>query len=40
MEATNLEIIITFLVVLSFGSSLIHYTAFAKAKAKVAVKND
>jgi hypothetical protein len=40
MEATNLEIIVTFLVVLSFGSSLIHYTAFTKARAKVSIKND
>jgi hypothetical protein len=34
MEATNLEIMVTFLIVLSFGSSLIHYSAFAKVRAK------
>jgi hypothetical protein len=40
MEATNLEIIVLLVTILGFGSSLIHYTAFAKTKAKVAVKNE
>ena len=37
MEASNLELIVILLSVLGFGSSLIHYTAFAKSKAKVAI---
>lgn len=37
MEASNLELVIILLSVLGLGSSLIHYTAFAKPKAKVPV---
>lgn len=40
MEATNLEMMVLLVTILGFGSSLIHYTAFAKTKAKVAVKNE
>lgn len=39
MEATNLELIVLLLSVLAFGSSLIHYTAFAKTKAKATVSS-
>jgi len=38
MEATSVEIFIILVAILGFGSSLIHYTAYAKSQAKVAVK--
>ena len=37
MEATNFEMVALFLAVLGFGSSLIHYTAYAKSKADAKV---
>ena len=40
MEATSNEIFVLLVAVLGFGSSLIHYTAYAKAKARVSVKSD
>lgn len=40
MEATNVEIFVILLSVLAFGSALIHYTAYAKSRAKVTVKSD
>ena len=40
MEALKLEILLLLLTSLAFGSALIHYTAFAKAKAKLLVKDD
>lgn len=40
MEASNLELIIILLSILGFGSSLIHYTAFMKPKAKAHVTKD
>jgi hypothetical protein len=40
MEASNLELIVILLTVLGFGSSLIHYTAFMKPKAKAVVQKD
>jgi len=40
MDATNVEIFAILLTLLAFGSSLIHYTAYAKSRAKVAVKSE
>ena len=40
MEGINLEIIILLLVALSFGSSLIHYSTYARAKARLKVKKE
>ena len=40
MEALNAEIFILLLCSLAFGSALIHYTAYAKAKARVKIKSD
>lgn len=40
MEATNLEVLIFLVAVLGFGSSLIHYSAYAKSRAKVRIKTD
>ena len=40
MDATSGEIFVLLVAVLGFGSSLIHYTAYAKAKAKVTVKSN
>tara|TARA_Y100000768_G_scaffold387428_1_gene378681 strand:+ start:5335 stop:5487 length:153 start_codon:yes stop_codon:yes gene_type:complete len=40
MEASNLEIFALLTAILAFGSSLIHYSAFAKSRAKVAIKSE
>jgi hypothetical protein len=40
MEATNVEIFVILIAILGFGSSLIHYTAYAKSQAKVAVRSN
>jgi hypothetical protein len=40
MEALNLELIVILLTVLGFGSSIIHYVAFAKSKVKIAVTSN
>lgn len=40
MDATNLEIFAVLTSILAFGSSLIHYSAYAKSRAKVVVKSD
>lgn len=40
MEALSGEIVVLLLAVLGFGSSLIHYSAYAKARAKVQIKKD
>jgi hypothetical protein len=37
VEGFNFEILVFLLGILGFGSALIHYTAFAKARAKVEV---
>ncbi len=38
MEGISLEIIVFLLSVLAFGSSLIHYTVYARAKARIELK--
>lgn len=40
MEATNAEIFVVLLTLLGFGSSLIHYSAYAKSRAKITVKSE
>lgn len=40
MEATDVNVIVTFFVFLGLTSAFIHYVTYAKAKAKVIVKND
>ncbi len=40
METLNFEIMAVLIISLAFGSALIQYTAYAKAKAKVLIKND
>jgi hypothetical protein len=40
MDALTGEIMVLLLAVLGFGSSLIHYSAYAKAKAKVQLKQE
>ncbi len=37
MEGLNVEMVTLLLSLLAFGSSLIHYSAYAKAKARQAV---
>lgn len=38
MEALNVEIVVLLLTLLGFGSSLIHYSAYAKNKARSSVR--
>jgi hypothetical protein len=40
MEALNGEIVVLLMAVLGFGSSLIHYSAFAKAKARAQIRQE
>lgn len=40
MEATNAEIFVILFALLGFGSSLIHYSAYAKSRAKVTIKSE
>ena len=40
MEGFSLEILVFLLGILGFGSALIHYTAYAKARAKVEVRRN
>ena len=40
MDVMSGEILFFLVILLGFGSSLIHYTAYAKEKAKVAVKTN
>ncbi|MDP7320048.1 MAG: hypothetical protein QF441_05535 [Bacteriovoracaceae bacterium] len=40
MEALNLEMVSFLLLILGFGSALIHYSAFAKSKAAAKITKD
>lgn len=40
MDVLSLEVIVFLLGILAFGSSLIHYTVYARSKAKVALKRN